>query len=79
MKQYIPYVLVCLLLMPLHYWMKPYPLRKWTGLALSLAGLLWILFLPPMLGDLDAGLIAVALVAMGSSLFFSRRRYQDHS
>ncbi|MGY4819146.1 hypothetical protein ACVNP3_24770 [Pseudomonas chlororaphis subsp. piscium] len=79
MKQNLPYVLVCLLLMPLYYWMKPYPLRKWTGLALSLVGLLWILFLPSMLGDLDAGLIAVALVAMGSSLFFSRRRYQDHS
>lgn len=47
MKQYIPFLLLYLLLMPLYYWMKPYPLRKWTGLAMGLAGLLWILFLPP--------------------------------
>ncbi|AVO62363.1 MULTISPECIES: hypothetical protein [Pseudomonas] len=79
MKQYIPFLLLYLLLMPLYYWMKPYPLRKWTGLAMGLAGLLWILFLPPMLGDIDTGLAAVALVTMGSSLFFSRRRYQDHA
>lgn len=32
-----------------------------------------------MLGDIDTGLAAVALVTMGSSLFFSRRRYQDHA
>ncbi|OLF51780.1 hypothetical protein [Pseudomonas chlororaphis] len=79
MKQYIPFVLVYLLLMPLYYGMKPYPLRKWTGLALGLAGLLWILFLPPMLGDIDTGLAAVAPVAMGSALFFSRRRYQGRA
>ncbi|WP_369991455.1 hypothetical protein [Pseudomonas xanthosomatis] len=58
--------------------LKPYPLRKWLGLALLAAGLVGIFTIDQyQLLGFDLDLLALLAVPLGVVLFLTRRRFTE--
>ncbi|MGE8325368.1 hypothetical protein [Pseudomonas urmiensis] len=76
MSEVIQTVIVVALAFVLHWWVKPYPLRKWLGVALVVLGAVGCIALSQthLLG-FDLGLMASFAVPIGVVLFMTRRHY----
>jgi len=58
--------------------LKPYPLRKWLGVALLAAGLVGIFkFDQQQVLGFDLELLALLAVPLGAVLFMTRRRFTE--
>ncbi|BCJ06816.1 hypothetical protein PRtIB026_A34320 [Pseudomonas sp. RtIB026] len=78
----MPYIMQAAILLVLGalivQFLKPYPLRKWLGVALLTAGLVGIFKFDqqPVLG-FDLELLALLAVPLGAVLFMTRRRFTE--
>lgn len=61
----------------LFFFLKPQALRTWIGGGLFVLGFVALFALPPFVAGVDIGIFAIAAVAAGGSLLFSRGRYRD--
>ncbi|MCF1489835.1 hypothetical protein LZ838_21020 [Pseudomonas sp. AA27] len=58
--------------------LKPYPLRKWLGVAMLAAGLVGIFnFDQQQVLGFDLELLALLAVPLGAVLFMTRRRFTE--
>ena len=71
-------VIVVALAFLLDRFLKPYPLRKWLGVTLVVAGAIGCVALSQaQLLGFDMGLMSVFAVPMGMGLFATRRRFVE--
>ncbi|PYC20626.1 hypothetical protein [Pseudomonas mosselii] len=78
----MPYIMQAAILLVLGalivQFLKPYPLRKWLGVALLAAGLVGIFnFDQQQVLDFDLELLALLAVPLGAVLFMTRRRFTE--
>ncbi|MFK3773468.1 hypothetical protein [Pseudomonas sp. NPDC089406] len=77
MSEIIHAVIALGLYMLLDRFLKPYALRKWLGVALTLTGLIGcVAASQTRLLGLDLGLMAVFAAGLGVGLFRRRRRFE---
>ncbi|CAK9888511.1 MULTISPECIES: hypothetical protein [Pseudomonas] len=78
MSEITQLVLALVLFFLLDRFLKPYPLRKWLGVALVAAGAVGCIAASPArwLGA-DLGLLSIFAVALGVGLFLKRRRFEQ--
>ncbi|QWA29807.1 hypothetical protein [Pseudomonas sp. RC3H12] len=74
----ITYAVVALVLYGLlDRFLRPYPLRKWLGVALVVVGVAGcIIVSQARLYGLDLGLLSVLATGLGVGLFVRRRRFE---
>jgi len=75
MSEYGLFAVAYAVFLLLFFYLKPYGLRKWLGIALVVLGFSSIFMLPPFINGFDVGIVSINAVATGSALFFSRARY----
>ncbi|MFJ4388138.1 hypothetical protein [Pseudomonas soli] len=75
----ITYAVVALVLYGLlDRFLRPYPLRKWLGVALAVVGFAGcIVVTRARLYGLDLGLLSVLATGVGVGLFVRRRRFEQ--
>ncbi|WP_052752640.1 hypothetical protein [Pseudomonas sp. CCOS 191] len=75
----ITYAVIALMLYGLlDRFLKPYPLRKWLGVALVVVGFAGcIVVSQARLFGLDLGLLSVLATGLGVGLFVRRRRFEQ--
>lgn len=71
-------VIVVALAFLLDRFLKPYPLRKWLGVTLVVAGAIGCVAVSQtQLLGFDLGLMSVLAVPLGAGLFVTRRRFEQ--
>ncbi|MDH1657264.1 hypothetical protein N5E96_14410 [Pseudomonas mosselii] len=78
----MPYIMQAAILLVLGAllvrFLKPYPLRKWLGVAMLAAGLVGIFnFDQQQVLGFDLELLALLAVPLGAVLFMTRRRFTE--
>ncbi|KNX77365.1 hypothetical protein DA83_01590 [Pseudomonas sp. 250J] len=78
----MPYIMQAAILLVLGallvQFLKPYPLRKWLGVAMLAAGLVGIFnFDQQQVLGFDLELLALLAVPLGAVLFMTRRRFTE--
>ncbi|CAM4034891.1 hypothetical protein [Pseudomonas] len=78
MSEITQLVLALVLFFLLDRFLKPYPLRKWLGVALVAVGAVGCVAASQtrLLGA-DLGLLSIFAVALGVGLFLKRRRFEQ--
>lgn len=78
MSEITQLVLALVLFFLLDRFLKPYPLRKWLGVALVVAGAVGcVAASQTRLPGADLGLLSIFAVALGVGLFLKRRRFEQ--
>ncbi len=71
-------VIALVLFFLLDQFLKPYPLRKWLGVALLVAGAIGCVSAGQVfVMGADLGLLSVFALALGVGLFLKRRRFVE--
>ncbi|MBT2295266.1 hypothetical protein [Pseudomonas fluorescens] len=76
MNDYGLYALAYAVFLLLFFYMKPYGLRQWLGIALVALGFASIFALPSFISGFDLGIVSTSAIGIGAALFFSRGRYK---
>ncbi|MDD1015681.1 hypothetical protein [Pseudomonas rubra] len=78
MSEITQLVLALVLFFLLDRFLRPYPLRKWLGVALAVVGAIGCVAASQTrwLGA-DLGLLSIFAVALGVGLFLKRRRFEQ--